>query len=60
MSLTLPWSHTFVEFDHEILSSIIFLLPLTQEGLWQLQAKVCARSIGYTLSQAWPGKVQLV
>ena len=35
-----------VEFDDEIFSTIILLLPLTQEGLCQLQAKVCARSTG--------------
>ena len=26
-------SHTFVEIDHEILSTVILLLPLIQEGL---------------------------
>ena len=46
MSLILAWSHTFVEFDDEIFSTIILLLPLTQEGLCQLQAQVCARSTG--------------
>ena len=25
-------SHTFVEFDHEIISTVILLLPLIQEG----------------------------
>ena len=44
MSLILAWSHTFVEFDDAIFSITILLLPLTQEGLCQLQAKVCARS----------------
>ena len=33
MSLILAWSHTFIEFDAEIFSTIILLLPLTQEGL---------------------------
>ena len=46
MSLFLAWSYTFVEFDHEILPTTILLLPLTQEGLCQLQAKVCAQSNG--------------
>ena len=39
-------SHTFVEIDHEIISSVI-LLPSTEsfkKGNCQLQAKVCARS----------------
>ena len=40
------WSHTFVENDHEIITTII-LLPFTEsfkKGCCQLQAKVCARS----------------
>ena len=39
-------SHTFVEIDHEIISTVI-LLPSPesfQKGCRQLQAKVCARS----------------
>ena len=43
ISLILAWSHTFVEFDPEIVSTVILHLPLIQEGLCQLQAKVCAR-----------------
>ena len=27
-------THTFVEIDHEIISAVIFLLPLIQEGLF--------------------------
>ena len=52
------WSHTFVEIDHEIISSVI-LLPSTEsfkKGCCQLQAKVCARSTGYLLVQACLGK----
>ena len=37
-------SHTFVKIDHEIISMVILLLPLIQEGLCQLQAKVYVRS----------------
>ena len=40
------WSRTFVEIDHEIISTVI-LLPSTEsfkKGCCQLQAKVCARS----------------
>ena len=41
-------SHTFVENDHEIISTAI-LLPFAEsfkKGCCQLQAKVCARSTG--------------
>ena len=41
-SLIMAWSHTFVKFDHEILSTVILLHPLIQDGLCQLQSKVCA------------------
>ena len=43
-------SHTFVEIDHEILSTVILPPPPSAEsfkkGCCQLQAKVCARSTG--------------
>ena len=51
-------SHTFVEFDHEIISTVI-LLPSAdsfKKGCCQLQAKVCAQITGYPLVQACPGK----
>ena len=51
-------SHTFVEIDHEIISTVI-LLPSAEsfmKGCCQLQAKVCARITGYPLVQASPGK----
>ena len=51
-------SHTFVEIDHEIISTVI-LLPsadVFKKGCCQLQAKVCARITGYPLVQACPGK----
>ena len=41
-------SHTFVEIDHEIISTVI-LLPSAEsfkKGCCQFQAKVCARSTG--------------
>ena len=41
-------SHTFMEIDHEIISTII-CLPSAEsfmKGCCQLQAKVCARSTG--------------
>ena len=42
------WYHTFVEIDHEIISTVI-LLPsadLFKKGYCQLQAKVCAQITG--------------
>ena len=51
-------SHTFVEIDHEIISTVI-LLPSAEsfkKSCCQLQAKVCARSTGKLLVQACPGK----
>ena len=41
-------SHTFVEIDHEIISTVI-LFPFAdsfKKGCCQLQAKVCARGTG--------------
>ena len=51
-------SLTFMEIDHEIISSVI-LLPSTEsfkKGCCQLQTKVFAHSTGYRLVQACPGK----
>ena len=41
-------SHTFVEIDHEIISTVILLLSadLFKKGCCQLQAKECARLTG--------------
>ena len=42
------WPHTFVEIDHEIISTVI-LLPSAdsfKKGCCQLQAKVCAQITG--------------
>ena len=47
-SLIPAWSHTFMEIDHEIISTVI-LLPSAvsfKKGCCQLQANVCARSTG--------------
>ena len=57
-SLIPAWSHTFVEIDHEIISTVI-LLPSAdsfKKGCCQLQAKVCAQITGKPLVQACPGK----
>ena len=48
VSLIPALSHTFVEIDHEIISTVT-LLPSAEsfkKGCCQLQAKVCARSTG--------------
>ena len=51
-SLIPAQSHTFVEIDHEVISTFIstfILLPSAEsfkKGCCQLQAKVCARSTG--------------
>ena len=41
-------SHTFVEIDHEIISSVILLpsVAVFKKGCCQLQVKVCARITG--------------
>ena len=39
-------SHTFVEIDLEIISFIILLILLVQDGLLSVSAKVCAQSTG--------------
>ena len=47
-SLVPARSHTFVEIDHEIISTVI-LLPSAdsfKKGCCQLQAKVCAQTTG--------------
>ena len=57
-SSILARSHTFVEIDHEIISTVI-LLPSAdsfKKGCCQLQAKVCAQITGQLLVQACPGK----
>ena len=43
VSLLTGHSHTFVVIDHRIISMVILLLQLIQEGL---QSKVCAQSTG--------------
>ena len=48
MSSILVWSHTFMEIDHEIISTVI-LLPsadLFKKGCCQLQGKLCTRITG--------------
>ena len=57
-SSILAQPHTFMESDHEIISTVI-LLPSAEsfkKGCCQLQAKVCEQSTGKLLVQACPGK----
>ena len=46
VSLFPAGSHTFLEIDHEIISTVIFLSSAEslKKGCCQLQAKVCERS----------------
>ena len=39
-------SHTFVEIDNEIISTVILLPESVKNGCFQLQTKVCAQSTG--------------
>ena len=58
-SSILAQSHTFMEIDYEILSTVI-LLPSAEsfkKGCCQLQVKVCAQITGKPLVQACPGKM---
>ena len=50
--------HTFVEIDHEIISTVIVLpsADIFKKGCCQLQAKVCVQITGLPLAQACPGK----
>ena len=38
--------HTFMKIDREIISTVILLLPLIQEGLLSVTSEVCAQSTG--------------
>ena len=39
VSLIPVWSHTFIEIDYEIISTVIFLLSPIQEGLSSVASK---------------------
>ena len=47
------WSHTFMEIDHEIFSTIFLLLPLIQEGRFSVPGEsvhlVLVNSLGLSL-----------
>ena len=46
MSFIPAQHHTFVEIDHEIISTVILPFRVIQEGCCQLQTKVYSQSIG--------------
>ena len=54
-------SHTFVEIDHEIISTVILLSSADsfKKGCCQLQGKVCAQITGYRLFKPAQEKVWL-
>ena len=54
-------SHTLVEIDHEMISTVSLLPPAEsfKKSCCQLQAKVCARSTAQPLVQACSGKAWL-
>ena len=53
-SLIPAWSHTFMENDHKIISTVI-LLP-SAESFKKGCCQLCAQSNGQLLVQACPGK----
>ena len=42
-SLILSWCHTSMEINHEIISTVILLLPLIQEGLSVTSESMCSK-----------------
>ena len=51
------WSHTFIEIDCEIISTVILLPLLIQEGLLSVTSQLmCTKYWLTTNSQACPGK----
>ena len=40
------WQHSFVEFGHEIISTVFLSLPLILEGQLSVTGKECALSTG--------------
>ena len=57
------WPHTFVEIDHEIISTVIFPSAESfKKDCCQLQVKVCARSTGYSKhaqEKVWLGELTI-
>ena len=50
------WYHTFVEIDHEIISMIILLLQLIQEGLLSVTSKSMCTKYWLTAKSSLPRK----
>ena len=55
-SLISACSHTFVEIAHEIISMVILLFPLIQEGLLSVTSESMCIISCHPLSKACPGK----
>ena len=55
-SLFLAWSHTFVEIDHEIISTVISFLPLIQEGLLSVTSESMFTKYWLTACSSLPRK----
>ena len=45
VSFIQAWSHTFMQIDHEITSTVFLLLPLIQEGLQKYVHEVIANCL---------------
>ena len=50
-------SHTFVEIDHEIISTVILLLLLIQEGLWYVQEVLVIPLVKLGQEIVWLGEL---
>ena len=54
--VSLAWSYTFVEIDHEIISIDILLLPLIQEGLLSVTGEILCTNYWLTALSSLPRK----
>ena len=50
------WSYSFMDIDHEIISTVSLLLPLIQEVMLLVTSENIARSTGLLFSQACQGQ----
>ena len=51
-----PQSHTFVEIDYEIISTVILLLPLIQEGLFSVTSESMCKKYWLTTLSSLPSE----
>ena len=60
VSLTLAQSHTFVEIDHEIISTVILFLPLIQKGLLSVTSEsMCSNVVKLAQEKVWLGELTI-